>query len=69
MIRSDCRCPEELRSVTIEQGYLLHAEGSALIKTGNTTVLCAMTMEDAVPQFARGMGSGPVTAEYGVLPR
>ncbi len=69
MIRSDGRSPEELRPVTIEPGYLLYAEGSALIKTGNTSVLCAVTVEDGVPQFARGTGSGWITAEYGMLPR
>ena len=69
MIRSDGRRPDELRPVTIEPGYLLYAEGSALIKTGNTSVLCAATVEDGVPQFARGTGSGWITAEYGMLPR
>jgi ribonuclease PH len=69
MIRSDGRGPDELRPVTIEPGYLLYAEGSALIKTGNTTVLCAATVEDGVPRFARGTGSGWITAEYGMLPR
>ena len=69
MIRSDGRDPEQLRPVTIEPGYLLYAEGSALIKTGNTTVLCSATVEDGVPQFARGTGSGWITAEYGMVPR
>ena len=69
MIRSDGRNHEELRPVTIEPGYLLYAEGSALIKTGNTSVLCAVTVEDGVPQFARGTGSGWITAEYSMLPR
>jgi ribonuclease PH len=69
MIRSDGRSPNELRPVEIQPGFLLHAEGSALIKSGNTTVLCAATIEDGVPQFARGTGSGWITAEYGMLPR
>ncbi len=69
MIRSDGRRPDELRPVTIKTGYLLYAEGSALITTGNTSVLCAVTVEDGVPQFARGTGSGWITAEYGMLPR
>ncbi len=69
MIRSDSRRPDELRPVSIEPGYLLYAEGSALIKTGNTTVLCAVTVDDGVPHFARGTGSGWITAEYGMLPR
>src|SRR3990170_2609520 len=69
MIRSDGRSPEELRPVTIEPGYLLYAEGSALVKTGDTAVLCAVTVEDGIPPFARGAGSGWITAEYGMLPR
>lgn len=69
MIRSDGRGPKDLRPVTIKPGYLLYAEGSALITTGNTSVLCAVTVEDGVPQFARGTGSGWITAEYGMLPR
>jgi ribonuclease PH len=69
MIRSDGRRADELRPVSIEPGYLLYAEGSALIKTGNTAVLCAATVEDGVPSFARGSGSGWITAEYGMLPR
>src|SRR3972149_2527063 len=68
MLRSDGRSPEELRPVTIEPGYLLYAEGSALIKTGDTAVLCAVTGEDGVRPFARGAGSGWITAEYGMLP-
>jgi ribonuclease PH len=55
--------------VTIEPDYLSHAEGSAMVKFGNTWVLCAVSMEDRVPQFLRGTGGGWVTAEYGMLPR
>jgi ribonuclease PH len=69
MIRSDGRRPDELRPVSIEPGYLLYAEGSALIRTGNTAVLCAATVVDGVPPFTRGTGSGWITAEYGMLPR
>jgi ribonuclease PH len=69
MIRSDGRRPDELRPVSIEPGYLLYADGSAWIKAGNTAVLCAVTVEDGVPLFARGTGSGWITAEYGMLPR
>src|SRR3989304_2716881 len=68
MIRSDGRSPEDLRPVTIEPGYLLYAEGSALIKTGNTAVLCAVTVEDGVPLFARGSGSGWVAVRAGRRP-
>ena len=69
MIRADGRRPDHIRPVSIEPGYLPHAEGSALIRMGQTTVLCAVTVEDRVPQFARGSGSGWITAEYGMLPR
>jgi ribonuclease PH len=69
MIRSDGRRPNELRPVTIVPGYLPHAEGSALIDMGDTRVLCAVTVEDRLPRFALGTGSGWITAEYGMLPR
>jgi len=67
--RHDGRKPDELRPVTIEPDYLDHAEGSALVRFGNTWVICTVSMEDRVPQFLRGTGSGWVTAEYGMLPR
>lgn len=69
MERHDGRAPDQLRPVTIEPDYLSHAEGSAMVKFGNTWVLCAVSMEDRVPQFLRGTGGGWVTAEYGMLPR
>ncbi|MGH8248326.1 MAG: ribonuclease PH [Gammaproteobacteria bacterium] len=69
MIRSDGRRPNELRPVQITPGYLPHAEGSALIEAGGTAVLCAVTVEDRVPRFALGTGSGWITAEYAMLPR
>jgi ribonuclease PH len=69
MIRNDGRRPDELRPVTIVPGYLPHAEGSALIDMGETRVLCAVTVEDRLPRFAIGTGSGWITAEYGMLPR
>ena len=58
-----------MRPVEIETGFLKTAEGSALIKVGNTQVLCAATVEDGVPQFLRNSGKGWVTAEYAMLPR
>ena len=58
-----------MRPVEIETGFLKTAEGSALIKVGNTQVLCAATVEDGVPQFMRNSGKGWVTAEYAMLPR
>ncbi len=69
MPRHDGRKPDELRPVSIEPGYLAQAEGSAMVRFGNTWVLCAVSMEERVPQFLRGTGGGWVTAEYGMLPR
>jgi len=68
-MRTDNRPPDGMRPVEIETGYLKTAEGSALIKVGNTRVLCAATVEDGVPQFMRNSGKGWVTAEYAMLPR
>jgi ribonuclease PH len=58
-----------MRPVSIETGTLRHAEGSALIALGSTRVLCAASVEERVPAFLKGTGSGWVTAEYGMLPR
>jgi ribonuclease PH len=58
-----------MRPVEIVPNYLMTAEGSALIKMGNTHVLCAASVEDSVPQFLRNSGKGWVTAEYAMLPR
>jgi ribonuclease PH len=69
MIRSDGRRPTDLRPVTIVPNYLDNAEGSVMIDMGGTRVLCAVTIEDRVPRFAIGSGSGWITAEYGMLPR
>jgi len=68
-MRSDNRQPGEMRPVEIVTDYLMTAEGSALIKVGNTHVLCAATIEDTVPPFLRNSGKGWVTAEYSMLPR
>jgi len=59
----------EMRSVSIETGVTKHAEGSCMIKMGDTHVLCTATIEDRVPPFIKGSGLGWVTAEYGMLPR
>ncbi|MBC5809673.1 MAG: ribonuclease PH, partial [Candidatus Eremiobacteraeota bacterium] len=67
--RIDGRAHDALRAVTIEPNPLAFAEGSALISLGNTRVLCAATLEERVPQWLRGRGSGWVTAEYSMLPR
>ena len=58
-----------MRPVEITTDYLLTAEGSALIRVGNTQVLCAASVEDTVPPFLRNSGKGWVTAEYAMLPR
>src|SRR5215469_9172980 len=68
-MRTDKRGPDEMRPVEIVTGYLVTAEGSALIEAGNTRVLCAASVEDTVPPFLRGAGKGWVTAEYAMLPR
>jgi ribonuclease PH len=69
MTRVDGRSLDEGRPITITPRYLKHAEGSVLIEVGDTKVICAATVEDRVPPFLRGSGSGWVTAEYGMLPR
>ena len=69
MKRVDGRSVDEGRPLTITPRYLKHAEGSVLIEVGDTKVICAATVEDRVPSFLRGGGSGWVTAEYGMLPR
>jgi ribonuclease PH len=69
MPRSDGRAPNQLRPLEIVTGFQRHAEGSALIKTGDTWVLCAASVEDSVPEFLEGRGVGWVTAEYAMLPR
>jgi ribonuclease PH len=68
-MRTDNRTAGDLRPVEIVTGCLMTAEGSALIKVGNTHVLCAATIEDSVPPFLRNSGKGWVTAEYSMLPR
>ena len=69
MERPSGRASDALRTVTLEQGFSLHAEGSCLAKFGNTHVLCTASVEDRVPHFLRNSGRGWVTAEYGMLPR
>ncbi len=68
-LRSDGRRAPEARRLRILPGYLEHAEGSALISAGATRVLCAVSLEEQVPEFLRGRGRGWLTAEYGMLPR
>ena len=68
-MRPSGRALDEMRTVTLEPGFSKHAEGSCLIKFGDTHVLCAATLEERVPPWLRGQGKGWVTAEYGMLPR
>ncbi len=68
-MRPSGRNLSEMRPVSIETGFTKHAEGSVLIKMGDTHVLCTATIEDRVPPFIKGSGLGWVTAEYGMLPR
>ena len=68
-MRPSGRTPNALRDVTITTGFARHAEGSALIRMGNTEVLCVASVETRVPPFLRNTGLGWVTAEYGMLPR
>ncbi|UFS70329.1 ribonuclease PH [Geomonas sp. RF6] len=69
MTRKDGRKPDELRKITITRGFLQRAEGSVLVEFGDTKVICNATVENQVPPFLRGKGSGWVTAEYSMLPR
>ncbi len=68
-MRSNNRQPDQLRTISIERNVNCHAEGSALVKFGNTHVLCTATVEERVPPFLRGKNQGWVTAEYSMLPR
>jgi ribonuclease PH len=69
MTRIDGRTNDELRPVTIERGWSVQAEGSALISFGNTKVLCTASFTNGVPRWMAGKGKGWVTAEYAMLPR
>ena len=69
MTRSDGRGLDKLRKVTITRNYIRYAEGSCLIELGNTKVICTASVEETVPLFLKGTGTGWVTAEYGMLPR
>lgn len=62
------RQPDELRPLTFELGTQVHADGSCLVKLGNTHVLCSATLEERVPSWMKGQGRGWITAEYGMLP-
>ena len=67
--RPSGRAPDELRAISFETGFSRHAEGSVLVRCGDTHVLCTASVEEVIPPFLRGKGQGWVTAEYGMLPR
>lgn len=66
--RIDGRRADQLREVFLERRFQMHPAGSALIEMGNTKVICAATVEDKVPPFLKGLGTGWITAEYSMLP-
>lgn len=67
-MRPSGRAPDELRSVKFTRGFTRYAAGSVLVEFGDTRVLCTASVEESVPGFMRGRGTGWVTAEYGMLP-
>jgi len=68
-MRNDGRSATVLRSIKLTRSFTKHAEGSVLIEFGDTVVLCTASVEESVPPFLRGKGTGWVTAEYAMLPR
>lgn len=67
--RPDGRAAADVRPITITRNYNKYAEGSVLVEVGETRVICTASLEEKVPPFLRGSGSGWLTAEYGMLPR
>ena len=68
-MRNNGRRNDEMREVRVTRNYIIHPEGSVLIEFGNTKVICNATVEEKVPPFLRGTGTGWITAEYSMLPR
>jgi ribonuclease PH len=68
-MRPSRRAPDELRPVSLERGVVKYAEGSCMVKFGDTQVLVTATLEERLPPWLKGQGRGWVTAEYGMLPR
>jgi ribonuclease PH len=68
-MRPSKRAPDQLRAVSLQPGFSRHAEGSCLVKFGDTHVLVTASLEEKAPSFLKGTGKGWVTAEYGMLPR
>jgi ribonuclease PH len=69
MSRPDDRAPDQLRQVTLNRGWTVHAEGSVLVEFGQTRVLCTASVTEGVPRWRKGSGLGWLTAEYAMLPR
>src|SRR5262245_21545431 len=68
-MRPSRRAPDQLRPVSLERGVVKYAEGSCMVKFGDTHVLVTATLEERLPPWLKGQGRGWVTAEYGMLPR
>src|SRR6185312_9687561 len=68
-MRRSNRAPDQMRAVSLTPGFSRHAEGSCLVKFGDTHVLVTASLEEKAPPFLKGTGKGWVTAEYGMLPR
>src|ERR1700730_15554071 len=68
-MRPSRRAPDELRAGSLERGVVKYAEGSCMVKFGDTHVLVTATLEERLPPWLKGQGRGWVTAEYGMLPR
>ena len=68
-MRNNNRKNDEMRKVKVTKNYIMHPEGSVLIEFGNTKVICNATVEEKIPPFLRGSGTGWITAEYSMLPR
>ncbi len=68
-IRPSARQSDQLRDIRLTRHYTKHAEGSVLVEFGDTKVICTASVEESVPRFLKGSGSGWITAEYGMLPR
>ena len=68
-MRKNNRKNDEMREVRVTKNYIMHPEGSVLIEFGNTKVICNATVEEKIPPFLRGSGTGWITAEYSMLPR
>ena len=68
-VRKNNRKNDEMREVKVTKNYIIHPEGSVLMEFGNTKVICNATVEEKIPRWLKGTGSGWVTAEYSMLPR